>query len=189
MNSTTSTITLYVCFFSSEWCHLKEYKPPLPMLPRSLCFKMNIPVRKKVGFPGGRIVKNLPANVGDARDTGLIPGSGRFSWSRKWQPTPVFLLGKFHEQRSLAGYSPWCIKESYTTEWLSKHTGKSTLCNSVSQGMEITERLWITPCSDVKSDIYMICIYDKSDIYMCVCIYVCVYWNGWGVVDSARMLF
>ena len=31
----------------------------------------------KPGFPGGVVVKNLPANAGDARDTGLIPGSGR----------------------------------------------------------------------------------------------------------------
>ena len=30
-----------------------------------------------MGFPGGRIVKNLSANAGDARDMGLIPGSGR----------------------------------------------------------------------------------------------------------------
>ena len=30
-----------------------------------------------MGFPGGTVVKNSPANVGDARDTGLIPGSGR----------------------------------------------------------------------------------------------------------------
>ena len=37
-------------------------------------------------------------------------------WRRKWQPTPVFLLGKFHRQRSLAGYSPWGCKESDTTE-------------------------------------------------------------------------
>ena len=29
------------------------------------------------GFPGGTVVKNLPANAGDARDTSLIPGSGR----------------------------------------------------------------------------------------------------------------
>ena len=28
-------------------------------------------------------------------------------WSRKWKPTPVFLLGKSHGQRSLVGYSPW----------------------------------------------------------------------------------
>ena len=29
------------------------------------------------GFPGGLLVKNLPINAGDARDAGLIPGSGR----------------------------------------------------------------------------------------------------------------
>ena len=34
------------------------------------------------------VVKNLPANVGDARDQGLIPRSGRIPWSRKWQPPP-----------------------------------------------------------------------------------------------------
>ena len=32
-----------------------------------------------VDFPGGAVVKNLPANAGDARDVGLIPGSGRSS--------------------------------------------------------------------------------------------------------------
>ena len=32
------------------------------------------------------------------------------------QPTPVFLPGKFHGQRSLAGYSPWGHKESDMTE-------------------------------------------------------------------------
>ena len=31
-----------------------------------------------MGFPGGTVVKNLPANAGDTRDAGLIPGSGRF---------------------------------------------------------------------------------------------------------------
>ena len=39
-------------------------------------------------------------------------------WRRKWQPTPVFLPGKPHRQRSLIGYSPWGRKESDTTEWL-----------------------------------------------------------------------
>ena len=39
-------------------------------------------------------------------------------WRRKWQPTPVFLPGKSHGWRSLAGYSPWDHKESDTTEWL-----------------------------------------------------------------------
>ena len=37
-------------------------------------------------------------------------------WRRKWQPTPVFLPEESHGQRSLEGYSPWCHKESDTTE-------------------------------------------------------------------------
>ena len=39
-------------------------------------------------------------------------------WRRKWQPTPVFLPGESHGQRSLAGYSPWHRKETDTTEQL-----------------------------------------------------------------------
>ena len=53
------------------------------------------------------VVKNLPANAGDAGDPDLIPGWGRFPWRRAWQPTPVFLPGEPHGQRSLVGYSPW----------------------------------------------------------------------------------
>ena len=39
-----------------------------------------------------------------------------FHWNRKWQPTPVILPGESHGQRNLLGYSPWCCKESDTTE-------------------------------------------------------------------------
>ena len=39
-------------------------------------------------------------------------------WRRQWHPTPVFLPGKSHGQRSLLGYSPWGCKESDMTEWL-----------------------------------------------------------------------
>ena len=42
-------------------------------------------------------------------------------WRRKWQPTPVFLPGKFHGQWSLAGNSLWGPK-SPTTEQLNTHT-------------------------------------------------------------------
>ena len=42
----------------------------------------------------------------------------KIPWRRKWQATPVFLPGKSHEQRSLAGYSQWSYKESDTTELL-----------------------------------------------------------------------
>ena len=39
-------------------------------------------------------------------------------WRREWLPTPVFLPGEFHRQRSLAGYSLWDHKESDMTEQL-----------------------------------------------------------------------
>ena len=41
------------------------------------------------------------------RRRGLDPRGGKILWQRKWQPTPVFLLGKSHGQRNLVGYSPW----------------------------------------------------------------------------------
>ena len=43
----------------------------------------------------------------------------KIPWRRDRLPTPVFLPGEFHGQRSLAGYSPWGHKESDTTEQLS----------------------------------------------------------------------
>ena len=65
------------------------------------------------------MIKNLPASAGDARNVGLIPGSGRLPWCRKWYPTLVLLPGKFHGQQSLVVYSPWGPKETEMTERLS----------------------------------------------------------------------
>ena len=46
------------------------------------------------------MVKNPLVNAGD---WGLIPGSGKIPWRRKWQPTPVLLPGESHGGRSLVG--------------------------------------------------------------------------------------
>ena len=43
------------------------------------------------------MVKNLPA----MQETGFNPWVEKIPWSRKWQPTPVFLPGIFHGKRSL----------------------------------------------------------------------------------------
>ena len=61
-----------------------------------------------------RVVKNPSANAGGVRDVDSIPGSGRSPGGD--QPTPVFLPGESHGQRSLAGYSPWGSKELDMTE-------------------------------------------------------------------------
>ena len=61
------------------------------------------------------MVKNLPANAGDTRG-GFDPWVGKVPWSWKWQPTPVFLPGEFHGQRSLENYSPWGHKDLDMTD-------------------------------------------------------------------------
>ena len=73
------------------------------------------------GLWRGIVVKNPPANAGDARDVGLIPGED--PWRRKCQPTPVFLPGKSHAQRGLAAYSPWGDRKvAQLSEWAGTKT-------------------------------------------------------------------
>ena len=57
-----------------------------------------------------QVVKNLPA----MQETWV----GKIPWRRKWQPTPVFLPGESHRQRSLAGCSPRSPKQADMTEQL-----------------------------------------------------------------------
>ena len=58
-------------------------------------------------------MEGLPRWLSDKKSTcqcrrhGFNPGVRKIPWRRKWQPTPVFLPGKSHRQKSLAGYSPW----------------------------------------------------------------------------------
>ena len=67
------------------------------------------------GFPDGSVVKNPSACVGDV---GSIPGMERSpgEGNGTFLSTPVFLLGKFHGQRNLVGYTPWGHKESDMTQ-------------------------------------------------------------------------
>ena len=62
-------------------------------------------------------VKSPPAK----QETWVNPWVGKIPWRRERQPTPVFLPGEFHGQRSLVGCSPWGHKESDTTEQLTLH--------------------------------------------------------------------
>ena len=72
-----------------------------------------------LGFSGGSDCKESTYNAGEQ---GLNPGSdpwvGKIPREREWQPTPVFLPGEIHGQRSLMDYNPWGHKELDTTEWL-----------------------------------------------------------------------
>ena len=60
------------------------------------------------------MVKNPP----QCRRPRFNPWVGAIPWRRPWQPTLVFLPGKSHGQRRLAGYRTWGCKESDTTKGL-----------------------------------------------------------------------
>ena len=61
------------------------------------------------------VVKDLPANTGDARDTGSVPGWGRSPGEGNGNPLQYSCL-ETSMQRSLAGYSPWSRKQLDMTE-------------------------------------------------------------------------
>ena len=67
------------------------------------------------GFPGiAQLVNNLPT----MRETGFDLRVQKIRWRRKWHPTPVFLPGKSHGQRSLVDSSLWGLQEPDMTEQL-----------------------------------------------------------------------
>ena len=72
-----------------------------------------------MGFPGGKL--STKESACQCKKQGFDPQVGKISWRRAWQPTPVFLPGKSHGQRNLAGYSPWGLQESDTTERLNNN--------------------------------------------------------------------
>ena len=62
-----------------------------------------------------QMIKNLPVIQRSRFDSWVR----KIPWKSEWKPTPVFLLGEFHGQGNLVGYSPLGCKESDTTEQLS----------------------------------------------------------------------
>ena len=81
--------------------------------------------------------KGSTCNAGAVGDMGSIPVSGRSPWRRAWQPTPVFLSGESHGQRSLAGYSPWGRKVWHQWSNLVCTRDCTLLCNSVMCSLKV----------------------------------------------------
>ena len=75
------------------------------------CSKISSPVKTKFLLAPTSWVSErsdvVVAQTGKNSPCSSIPGLGRIPWRREWLPTPVFLPGESHRQKSLAGYSPW----------------------------------------------------------------------------------
>ena len=87
---------------------------------------MSIQARGEILSKWGEYYISFPSSLGGKESTcnagglGSIPSAGKIPWRREWSPTPVFLPGELHGQRSLVGYS-LCRKEPDSTERLT-HT-------------------------------------------------------------------
>ena len=81
--------------------------------------------------PGGPGGKESACQFRRCKRCGFNPWVRKIPWNREWQPTPVFLPGKFHGQRSMAGYGPWGCKKSDMTERLSTTSSKKELDQTV----------------------------------------------------------
>ena len=94
-----------LCFFT-----LLEIQILLPIILESLSVISSFPFLLLMivlfGFPGGSVLNNLPA-MQEMQETQVQSQGQNLPWRKKWQSTPVFLPGKSHGERSLAGYSPW----------------------------------------------------------------------------------
>ena len=99
----------------------------------------------------------------NARDLGSIPGSGRFPWRIKWQPTALFLPGECHGQKSLVGYSPWGCKESDTTEHTHAVQVHQTKLLNCIKGYANVLQAHVDPCIHL------------CPTHMCVCISLLIY--------------
>ena len=98
------------------------------------------------------------------------PWVGKHSWRRKWQPTPVFLPGKSHRQRSLAGYSPQHHKRvGLNLSQLNNNRHLQLLSQecmkTVSQEMGVSD-------SEMKGRLYLLCVLFRTGLLPCVCITV-----------------
>ena len=103
-----------------------------------------------MGFPGGSDGRVCL----QCRRPEFNPWVGKIPWRREWQPTPVFLPGESHGQRSLEGYSPCSHKESDTT-WV---TNTSTLSH-VSVDNDNDD---VVDCDSVGNILYQQVIYNAS---------------------------
>ena len=88
-----------------------------------------------MGFPAGASGKEPTCQCRRCKRLRFDPWVGKIPWRRKWQPTGIFLPGKSHGQKSLAGYRPQGHKQSDTTV----HTHLTPLVN-MEKGFQEGER-------------------------------------------------
>ena len=86
-----------------------------------------------MGFPGGSDDKEPACQCWRCNKHRCDPWVGKIPWRRKWQPTPVFLPGEFHRQRSLGSQT---VRHNNTTPELIDGLQRVSLLMKVKEGSE-----------------------------------------------------
>ena len=96
-----------------------------------VCVCVCVCVCTHLELPGGASGKELACQCSRCKRHRFDPWVWKIPWRRQWQPTPEFLPGESHGQRSLVGCSPWGCRESDTTDWASTHMCALSICSSL----------------------------------------------------------
>ena len=121
-----------------------------------------------VGFPGGTSGKEPACQCSRHKWHGFNPWIRRIPW-RAWQPTPAFLPGESHGQRSMAGYSPWSRKE-LNYEWSDlahMHKIVQNICTIIQNA--ITWGNWVIDIWDL-SILFLTTVHELSCTITCTII-------------------
>ena len=131
---------------SSWWCLEARAEPP------AACVTKCTGLPRTDGFPTWLSGKESACQCRRHR---FDPWVGKIPWRREWQPTPVFLPGESHGQRSLVGYSVWGYKELDMTEQLSMHTcpGQRDFWEAGLSVLKLGKSRWLILCGGVVGQI------------------------------------
>ena len=119
-----------------------------------------------LGLTGSASGKELACQCRRHKRHVFKPCIRKIPWRRTWQPTPLFLPGEFHGQRSLVGYSPWHRKESDTTEktWHACTDILPTLSTLYSDFFPSQVQWWVLARDDFLSSFLLMLFFMLSSI-------------------------
>ena len=111
-------------FIFLNWNSILKQKFPLPSNPPSQWLAATLLLSVSVNFPAGSVIKNPPANAGDPRDAGLIPGSGRSFGEGNGNPLQDFCLENPMDRGAWRATVHGVAKSQTQLKWLSMHAAK-----------------------------------------------------------------
>ena len=124
---------------------------------------------KDWGFPGGTSGKEPACQCRRRKIHGFDPWFRKIPWKRAWQPTPVFLPGESHGQRSLAGYSPWSNRKSDPTEQPTHTLTRENVTSSPGSFCQCMLRRWVEESSEISSKTLVSWKQQLLSVCLCVC--------------------